>query len=476
MKNKVSKFAQAVTFGLSLALAFSCSSSDDDGGGGGGDVSSSSVKSSSSVNSQADCTGFVEGTKREHYGKSKAQFCDARDGKKYVYVEIGSLTWMAENLNYNASGSRCYNNQESNCNAYGRLYNWGTAKTICPTDWRLPSDNDWDDLMRFFNPTYLDNKDGYCPNVGTNLKAASGWYVGVFPKGTDDNGFTALPGGFGDLDGDYGVGESGYWWSESDIDANNANAGSIYSEYEDVFWGENDKYNVLLSVRCVRGNLPSVCGSSLACTAKDNDDNYYCSSNCTMKKYGFMTDMGGQVYKTIKIGTQTWMAENLNYNAPNSKCFNDDDDNCKVYGRLYDWETANTICPTGWHLPSDEDWNVLTAFVGDNTGTKLKSISGWNDDGGNSGNGTDNYGFTALQSDLGYSNGITFGSAFWWSATPECVFECPPCPECVVPPKCQRPTCASRAIGRMMQSNDEYVIVSTASKSNSYYSVRCLQN
>src|SRR5215469_10890371 len=88
--------------------------------------------------------------------------------------------------------------------------------------------------------------------------------------------------------------------------------------------------------------------------------------------YGSFTDSrDSKTYRTVVIGTQTWMAENLNYNATGSKCYNDSTQYCDLYGRLYDWTTAMAgvssssanpsgvlgICPVGWHLPSDAEWN-----------------------------------------------------------------------------------------------------------------------
>ncbi len=110
---------------------------------------------------------------------------------------------------------------------------------------------------------------------------------------------------------------------------------------------------------------------------------------------GSLTDTrDGQTYKTVTIGTQTWMAENLNYETANSYCYNDNSANCTKYGRLYTWGAAKTACPSGWHLPTSAEFETLFTAVGGSStaGTKLKSTSAWN----NSGNGTDAFGFSAL--------------------------------------------------------------------------------
>ena len=108
-----------------------------------------------------------------------------------------------------------------------------------------------------------------------------------------------------------------------------------------------------------------------------------------------MTDSrDGQVYKTVKIGSQTWMAENLNYETAESYCYEDKSANCDKYGRLYTWAAAMEACPGGWHLPSVDEFEALINAVGGKStaGQKLKSKTGWKEDG----NGTDVYSFTAL--------------------------------------------------------------------------------
>jgi len=108
----------------------------------------------------------------------------------------------------------------------------------------------------------------------------------------------------------------------------------------------------------------------------------------------------GKRYRTVVIGGRRWFAENLNYKPDGGKswCSGGKDSNCVKYGRLYDWETARSACPSGYHLPSREEWNDLVATVGiARASVALKAKHGWaiNRDGGD-GNGTDEFGFSAL--------------------------------------------------------------------------------
>ena len=191
--------------------------------------------------------------------------------------------------------------------------------------------------------------------------------------------------------------------------------------------------------------------------------------NC---EYGTLTDdRDGQIYKTVKIGDQWWMAENLNYaytgvpfkcvsstdsnlvyySDSTSWCYDNDAANCAKYGRLYTWAAAmdsagiipgNTangcgygeicnlgnvkvrgVCPEGWHLPYATEWIALFDAVGGKAtaGIMLKSTEGWNDkDDGTSGKGTDAYSFSALPAgNRNYTgNFLNEGNnAFFWSST-----------------------------------------------------------
>jgi uncharacterized protein (TIGR02145 family) len=127
----------------------------------------------------------------------------------------------------------------------------------------------------------------------------------------------------------------------------------------------------------------------------------------------------GGPLKTVTIGNQVWMAKNLNIETDDSWC-----SNCDKYGRLYRWADAMTVCPAGWHLPSEEEWLTLIDYIGgyQNAGKKLKSKSGWRTDnifeGG--GNGTDEYGFSALPGgwrDRIYGFGGQGQYGYWWTAT-----------------------------------------------------------
>jgi len=133
-----------------------------------------------------------------------------------------------------------------------------------------------------------------------------------------------------------------------------------------------------------------------------------CVVACEQEEDKFKDPRDKKIYKTVKIGEQVWMAENLNYEASGSKCNGNKPANCDKYGRLYNWETAMKACPGGWHLPSKAEWEILMVAVGGKifghriAGKYLKATSGWNDYEGGSGNGKDKYGF------LGYPKSLIY--------------------------------------------------------------------
>ncbi len=145
---------------------------------------------------------------------------------------------------------------------------------------------------------------------------------------------------------------------------------------------------------------------------------------------GTFTDpRDGQTYATIEIGSQIWFAENINYEMGDSWWYNNSNANGAVYGRLYIWDAALNACPSGWHLPTDDEWKTMEMFLGmsqseaDNTGyrgtdegEKMKSTSGWN----SNGNGTNSSGFSAIPGGFRdrYDSFYHLGDyGFWWSST-----------------------------------------------------------
>lgn len=146
-----------------------------------------------------------------------------------------------------------------------------------------------------------------------------------------------------------------------------------------------------------------------------------------VKLGSFKDSRDGKLYKTVKIGDQTWMAENLNY-GENGSCYGEASSNCTTYGRLYTLSNAKTACPTGWHLPYKSEWNILTALLdkafNNEDGRSLKSTSGWEDNNDSlSGNGLNSVGFNALPAGLynyGYSQfyGKDKYAMFWINDNP----------------------------------------------------------
>jgi uncharacterized protein (TIGR02145 family) len=158
---------------------------------------------------------------REEQARRGGTFTDSRDGKKYRTVRMGNRTWMAENLNFQTGNSWCYYDKESDCQTYGRLYDWNTAVVACPAGWRLPTRDDWRNLVEVAGGV----------EAGAKLKSRSpDW------NGTDDFGFSALPGGH--RNHPYGsfnfAGSYGFWWSATEGGSDTARGQFMSSLHERV--------------------------------------------------------------------------------------------------------------------------------------------------------------------------------------------------------------------------------------------------
>ena len=356
---------------------------------------------SSSSSSKADAGS--------EYNASANTLKDLRDGQTYRTVKIGGQVWMAENLNYEVENSVCYKNSADSCAKYGRLYTWGAAmdsiKTgcgyggscsstlpvqgACPSGWHLPSNAEWGVLITEAGGPIV---------AGVHLKARTDWYR--TGRGTDAFGFTALPAGF--WNDDYGfIGNVTDFWSSAERDSIYVYAMGMNFDSKGASIGLSDKSYSMLSVRCLLNNGSVVSSSSssetssssvkiaTACKRRNSD---YCEYET------LIDERDGQTYKTLKIGTQTWMAENLNYASlqptdsldSTSFCYENDPDNCEEDGRLYLWsavmDSAATwsdngkgcgygvvcsptfpvrgVCPAGWHVPTRDEVIELLDAVG----------------------------------------------------------------------------------------------------------------
>lgn len=133
----------------------------------------------------------------------------------------------------------------------------------------------------------------------------------------------------------------------------------------------------------------------------------------------FVDSRDGKIYKITTIKNQLWFAENLNFDTNNSWCYYGFDRYCDRFGKLYNWETANKVCPKGWHLPTDEEWQSLSDYLGgDNlAGGVMKVNDVWKFPNLNA---TNESGFFGLpggnKSNFDHYNAI-FESGNWWSAT-----------------------------------------------------------
>jgi len=275
MRTQLSKLTLTAGIVLAMAFTFSCDNGGNDDPGtsspGGADNSSSSGGinsgggSSPSGSSSSSANIFVG---------DKGTFEDNRDGQIYKWVKIGEQIWMAENLNYDVPANDtdvCYDYYLANCTEYGRLYSYATAmdlhsscntstcaeqvnpkhQGICPADWHIPSNADWDKLIRSVDGNTDTSSPYESPTAGRYLKSRDGWSNGG--NGEDTFGFAALPGGYRYSNGNFQeVGDFGDWWSASEIASSSAYSRNMSYRYENVPYNDHDNKSALLSIRCVK--------------------------------------------------------------------------------------------------------------------------------------------------------------------------------------------------------------------------------
>jgi uncharacterized protein (TIGR02145 family) len=174
------------------------------------------------------CLSCIPGSHAQQYGI----YHDERDNKTYQTVQIGSQLWMAENLNFETeTGSWCYDESNAHCLKFGRLYSFETAKIACMDEWRLPSKEDYDVLLK------------YASEADITLHAL---------KEGGSIGFNAIPGGWrGEYSGSYYLGEQARFWSSTTKNVLNAWFFSLdFSQNHATMQYESRELG--LSVRCVK--------------------------------------------------------------------------------------------------------------------------------------------------------------------------------------------------------------------------------
>lgn len=451
------------------------------------------------------------------------------DENIYQTITIEDKTWMAENLKttkYNdgisiplvtdnaswaalsSPGYSFLNNDSATYKQiYGALYNWHSVNTskLCPMGWRVPNSDEWISLVKYLEGENIAG--GKLKEVGdTHWESPN---IGA----TNESGFTALPGGLRDWDGQFRfINTDGNWWSATEFEDINAWYFGIINSLSTGFMGQSMKTRGFF-VRCVQsltplistthvkfitGNSSIVTVSGEASSDVDaiitdrgvywgllqntettgtklqigsgtgsfsanltdltpNTTYYvraYASNNAgtsygkelVFKTYtGTVADIESNVYNTVTIGSQVWMVENLKTTKYNNDidiplitdrgtwfelktpgyCWynNDENTNKDTQGALYNWYTVNTgkLCPSGWHVPSDDDWTTLIAYLGGESeaGIKLKEIgtTHWNLPQSKATNETS---FTALPSGCREQDGAFWSMGYyglWWSNT-----------------------------------------------------------
>ena len=375
---------------------------------------------------------------------------DSRDGHKYPTVTIGGVTWMAQNLNYKTKHSMCYNKKHENCEKYGQLYDNRDYKEACPTGWRLPTGDEFAELVSVLeelsgnldiipiptlvpgegifgeNSIYHDGgkyKSGHRPYMtyGENARKKLTAY---FSKGNyyaqsdamrsaafnkrpsgkegfadrskymnwDLFGFSAEPIPYADegyeinfqkVGGSYFTSSSGESLKRNLFSVNGdlSSSEAVYQlnlgsprEYDNKLKRYNRGY--YYPIRCVKGSDGNgVENSNVSDNAPEanvpaaaEEANSVKQDNPTENSLTDSRD--GKKYKTVNVGGKVWMAENLNFKSADSWCYDNSEQNCNEYGRLYSWNAARKACPSGWRMASDSEWGSV---AGNSTSFGIKT-------------------------------------------------------------------------------------------------------
>ena len=359
------------------------------------------------------------------------------DGNTYKTVYIGTQCWMAENLRAThytngsaipkAQGTKSdnyapyyyYPNDDvSNVSTYGLLYNWRGAmgdnyssnlipsgvRGICPEGWHLPSDTEWTLLTDFLSSAAQYSCDNDIKKIAKSLAADKEWEyspnscnVGNMMYTNNSSGFSALPSGV-KSSGRYDYfGEKCYFWTSTAQEEGHAYTRDISSNSSKV--GLSASYSVGhfshgLSIRCLRNPISYTDKSDMN---EEIESNRLNSLACQSQKE--VIDCDGNRYRTVQIGGQCWMAENLRAThyangIALTKGFRDnsskdialfdyphgDSSLAKTFGLLYNWKAimgnssssaqnpsrVQGLCPNGWHVPSKVEWEMLEQYVNNN--------------------------------------------------------------------------------------------------------------
>lgn len=297
---------------------------------------------------------------------------DSRDGQVYKTVKVGNQVWMAENLNFASKHSFC--SKAEGCKGVGRLYAKDViydtltepcmspneckavmpVQGVCPDGWHVSTSSEWDNLFSAIGG-----------KIAPRLLMKDGAWALEVRDYQDAFGLALIP--TPSQEGD-GVGRS-FLHSEYPDDVGpykNESFSDVYELDRSGLGVSVSAFSFFISlgvgIRCVQNEAGAVgTVSHMEPVSGELYDRDVFNPNIP---YGELVDSrDGKVYKTVVIGTQTWMAQNLNFDTGDtlSKCFDDSEAFCDKFGRLYYKEMSmkTDICPIGWHVPSVEEMRTL---------------------------------------------------------------------------------------------------------------------